>query len=332
MANNEVETLLNEEENQVFLTKEEPVVVQQQEQSADFLDENANMYSDSYRKSVFDGGTAIYPYGKDNTAIYLNDPKIDEEFKEDLFQKHLEVNAPKKKIDPFEGMALDEIQEQIAAQKKEKQLGDIRIFGEQPYVTEYNNKQVQTLRKHKTPPNIEKILVEGNFALPFERNTGYVEDANKTIGVLSMVDGLWDNYIAFLPNLLKGSAAKESQKKLELIQAAIRGDWDKMPQFMPSGLSGLRDKTLEELDIMRGQEQAKMEMFLDGKVTTSTQWWQNRIRKKLGVEVSLEVLEDLKKDAGGFATKTTGYLVDFAPIAIGFSASMYKNALKKYEN
>ena len=81
MTNNEVETLLNnEEENQVLLTKEEPVV-QQQEESADFLDENANMYSDSYRKSVFDGGTAIYPYGKDNTAIYLNDPKIDEEFK-----------------------------------------------------------------------------------------------------------------------------------------------------------------------------------------------------------------------------------------------------------
>ena len=50
MANNEVETLLSEEENQI-------PVMQQQEESADFLDENANMYSDSYRKSVFDGGT-----------------------------------------------------------------------------------------------------------------------------------------------------------------------------------------------------------------------------------------------------------------------------------
>jgi hypothetical protein len=330
MANNEVETLLNEEENQVLLTKEEPVV-QQQEESADFLDENANMYSDSYRKSVFDGGTAIYPYGKDNTAIYLNDPKIDEEFKEDLFQKHLEVNAPKKKVDPFKDMTLDEIQEKLAAEKKEKQLGDVRIFGEQPYVTEYNNKQVQTLRKHKIPSNIEKILVEGNFALPFERNTGYVEDANKTIGMLSMVDGLWDNYIAFPPNFLKDNAAKQSQKKLELIQAAIRGDWGEMPTLMPSGLGRLRDKTLEELDIMRGEEQVKMEIFLDGKIPTSTQWWQNRIRKELGVEVPLEVLEDLKKDAGGFMSKTTGYTVDFAPIAVGFTTVMYKKALKKYK-
>ena len=83
MANNEVETLLNnEEENQI-------PVMQQQEESADFLDENANMYSDSYRKSVFDGGTPIYPYGKDNQAIYLNDPNIDSAFHEDLFQKHL---------------------------------------------------------------------------------------------------------------------------------------------------------------------------------------------------------------------------------------------------
>ena len=82
MANNEVETLLNEEENQVEV---------QQEQSADFLDENnANMYSDSYRKSVFDGGTPIYPYGKNNKPIYLNDPNVDPAFHEDLFQKHLE--------------------------------------------------------------------------------------------------------------------------------------------------------------------------------------------------------------------------------------------------
>ena len=106
--------------------------------------------------------------------------------------------------------------------------------------------------------------------------------------------------------------------------------WDEMPTL--SIIGDLKNKTLEELDILRGQEQAKMEMFLDGKVTTSTQWWQNRIRKKLGVEVSLEVLEDLKKDAGGFATKTTGYLVDYAHIAIGFSAGMYKNALKKYDD
>ena len=63
MGNNEVETLLNEEENQIEV---------QQEQSADFLDENANMYSDSYRKSVFDGGTPIYPYGKNNQPVYLN--------------------------------------------------------------------------------------------------------------------------------------------------------------------------------------------------------------------------------------------------------------------
>ena len=198
MGNNEVETLLNnEEENQVFLTKEEPLV-QQQEESADFLDESTNMYSDSYRKSVFDGGTPIYPYGKDNEAIYLNDPNIDSAFHEDLFQKHLEVNAPKKKVDPFEGMSLDEIQEQVVSQKTEEQLAEVRIFGEPKYITEYNTNQAQVLRKHGLPEPIQKILIEGNFALPFKRNTGYIEDADKTIGVLTIVDGLWVNYVAFL--------------------------------------------------------------------------------------------------------------------------------------
>ena len=340
MVSNEVETLLNEEENQVFLTKEEPVV-QQQEQSADFLDENANMYSDSYRKSVFDGGTAIYPYGKDNTAIYLNDPKIDEEFKEDLFQKHLEVNAPKKKELSVEAdyTLLDEwvgpeykylIQSEKEIQEaKEKQLAEVRIFGESLYVTDYNNKQVQTLRKHKIPPNIEKILVEGNFALPFKRHTGYLEDADKTISTLTMVDGVWDNYWAFPINVLKDANAKQSQQKLKEIQAAMEGRWDELPTFKLMG--NLRDKTLEELDLLRGQEQVKLEIFLEGKVRTSTEWWQNRIRKELGVEVPLEVLEDLKKDAGGFATQTTGYIADFAPIAAGFSTAIYKNALKKYK-
>ena len=320
MVNNEVETLLNEEENQVEV---------QQEQSADFLDENANMYSDSYRKSVFDGGTPIYPYGKNNQPIYLNDPNVDPAFHEDLFQKHLELNAPKEKVDPFEGMNLDEIQQQVVSQKKEEQLESIAIFGEPEYVNEYNTNQAQVLRKHKLSPDVQKILIEGNFALPFKRNTGYVEDADKTVGLLSMVDGLWDNYIAFPPNLLKDVNAKQSQLKLNEIQAAIEGRWDDIPRI--SMMGNLKNKTLEELDLLRGEEQTKLEIFLEGKIPTSTEWWQNRIRKNLGVEVPIEVLEDLKKDAGGFATQTTGYIVDFAPIAAGFSTAVYRNALKKYK-
>ena len=341
MTNNEVETLLNnEEENQVLLTKEEPVV-QQQEESADFLDENANMYSDSYRKSVFDGGTPIYPYGKDNTAIYLNDPKIDEEFKEDLFQKHLEVNAPKKKEPSVvaDYTLLDETvgpeykyflqtEKQVEAEKQ-KQLAEVRYHGEPLYITRYNFDQAQILRKHGLSEPIQKILVEGNFALPFKRHTGYLEDADKTISLLTMVDGLWDNYVAFPPNVLRDANAKQSQQKLKEIQAAMEGRWDELPTFKLMG--NLRDKTLEELDLLRGQEQVKLEIFLEGKIPTSTEWWQNRIRKELGVEVPLEVLEDLKKGAGGFATQTTGYIADFAPIAAGFSTAIYKNALKKYK-
>ena len=34
----------------------------------------------------------IYPYGKDGEAVYLNNPDIQDEFKEDLFQKHVELN------------------------------------------------------------------------------------------------------------------------------------------------------------------------------------------------------------------------------------------------
>ena len=283
MANNEVETLLNNEEE---------IVEENQEALEPVVEEDADLFqSDSYRKSVFDGGTPIYPYGKDNEPIYLNDPSIDELFKEDLFQKHIQLNAPKKKVDPFKDMTLDEIQAEFVTKKEKVQREEIAIFGEPTYVTEYNNKQVQTLRKHKIPEPIQKILVEGNFALPFERNTGYVEDANKTIGLLAVVDGIPDNYFAWPANLLKNVAAKQSQKKLNEIQLAIEGRWDEMSTL--SMVGDLKNKTLEELDILRGQEQTKMEIFLEGKIPTSTQWWQNRIRKELGVEVPLEVLEDL---------------------------------------
>ena len=77
-----------------------------------------------------------------------------------------------------------------------------------------------------------------------------------------MVDGIYDNYAAFPWNFFRDNSAKQSQKKLEIIQMAIEGDWDNMPTLMPSGLSGLREKTLEELDIMRGEEQAIMDIVL----------------------------------------------------------------------
>jgi hypothetical protein len=44
---------------------------------------------DAFRKSAFDGDFPIYPFGKDNEAVYLNDPELQDDFKEDLFQKHL---------------------------------------------------------------------------------------------------------------------------------------------------------------------------------------------------------------------------------------------------
>ena len=53
----------------------------------------------------------------------------------------------------------------------------------------------------------------------------------------------------------------------------------------------VKNKTLEELDIMRGQEQVQLEMFSGDKIPTSTEWWQNRIREKGGIEMPLTVLE-----------------------------------------
>ena len=66
-----------------------------EEQTNELLENPTILEGDAFRKSAFDGGSPIYPYGKDGEAVYLNSPDIQDEFKEDLFQKHLELNKPK---------------------------------------------------------------------------------------------------------------------------------------------------------------------------------------------------------------------------------------------
>ena len=301
-----------------------------EEQTNELL-ENPNpniLEGDAFRKSAFDGGSAIYPYGKDGQKVYLNDPNLQDEFKEDLFQKHLELSVPKEvAADPFENVeSLEDIGEIYTSQVAEKTRGEIAIFGEPKYVNKFNNNQVQVLRKNGIKQSTVQKLIDSNFALPFDRETGAVSDADKTIGMFSMLDGLYDNYVASLPNLITGNAMKNSKQRLDAINTAIEGNEDELSwQY-----GWVKNKSLEELDIMRGQEQAQLEMFSGDKIPTSTEWWQNRIREQGGIEMPLTVLEELKKDAGGFATKTTGYVVDFAPIAGVLSFSMYKNAITKY--
>ena len=302
-----------------------------EEQTNELL-ENPNpniLEGDAFRKSAFDGGSAIYPYGKDGEAVYLNDPDLQEEFKESLFQKHLELSVPKEvAADPFENIeSLQDVDDIFTSQVAEKTRGEIAIFGEPKYVNKFNNNQVQILRKNGIKQSTVQKLIDNNFFLPFERETGAVSDADKTIGLFSMADGVYDNYIASLPNFITGNAMKNSQQRLDAINTAIEGNEDELSwQY-----GWVKNKSLEELDIMRGQEQAQLEMLSGDKIPTSTEWWQNRIREQGGIEMPLTVLEELKKDAGGFATKTTGYVVDFAPIAGALSYSMYKNAITKYK-
>jgi hypothetical protein len=354
MANNEIETLFNQEEEEIVEENQEalepvaeqeiiePVaeqeiiepVAEQEKGTYDY------MYSDDYRKSVFSGGTAIFPYGKDKEPIYLNNPDIDEAVKEDLLQKHINLYAPKKKVE-LEGdyTLLDEAvgpeykfflkSPKYIEEQKQKQLEEAAMYGVQPYVNEYNFKQSEVLSKqqYKIPSNVQKILLDNNFALPFTRHTGYIEDPDKTIGLLAIVDGAYDYFpVTLLSRFAADNAIKQSQKKIGWINLAIAGDFDKLP----SG-TGYNDKTLPELDLLRGYEQAKIEVFQDNKWRSSTEWWQDRIRKKLGVEVPLDALQELKDTAGGFMTKTEGYLVDFAPLAASFSYVMYKNAIKNFK-
>jgi hypothetical protein len=307
-----------------------------EEQTNELLENpNSNILEgDAFRKSAFDGGSAIYPYGKDGQEVYLNDPNIQEEFKEDLFQKHLEFSVPKKVVeeDPFENIeSLQDVDDIFASQVAEKTRKDeldtqLDILGKPKYVNQFNNNQVQILRKNGINQKTVQKLIENNFFLPFERETGAVSDADKTVGMFTIADGIWDNYAAFVPNLITGSAMKNSQQRIEAINMAIAGREDELSwQY-----GFVKNKTLEELDIMRGQEQVQLEMFSGDKIPTSTEWWQNRIREQGGIEMPLTVLEELKKDAGGFVTKTTGYAVDFAPVAGVLSFSMYKNAITKY--
>ena len=58
-------------------------------------------------------------------------------------------------------------EEQVEAEKQ-KQLAEVRYHGEPLYITRYNFDQAQILRKHGLSEPIQKILVEGNFALPFK--------------------------------------------------------------------------------------------------------------------------------------------------------------------
>ena len=243
MANNEVETLFNQEENQI--------PVQQQEQSADFLDENANMYSDSYRKSVFDGGTPIYPYGKDKEPIYLNDPSIDELFHEDLFQKHLEINAPKKKVDPFEGMDLDEIQEKLAIEGKEKQLAEVRKFDEPLYVTKYNDKQVQTLSTKRSGlrakiDNLYKKEAEtrqhGLFGS--EADQALLFESDEQEALLNAVKTLKEDIDAISDNISDLKRNRESVAEREMGK-------DTIPLFV------LNDKSINKVEFQEIDQQEK---------------------------------------------------------------------------
>ena len=301
-----------------------------EEQTNELLENPNILEGDAFRKSAFDGGSPIYPYGKDGEAVYLNNPELQDEFKEDLFQKHLELNKPKPvEKSPYANVtSYQDAKDIYRANLAEKTKQETAIFGEPDYVNTFNNNQVQVLRKNNISPDAVKTLVENNFFLPFNMETGAISNADKTVGLFTMFDGLYDNFIAFPPNFITGNAMKNSQQRLDAINMAIAGEEDELGwQY-----GWVKNKSLEELDIMRGMEQSMLEGFAQDKFPTSTEWWQNRIREQGGIEIPITVLEELKKDAGGFATKTTGYAVDFAPIAAGISVSLYKNAIKKYDD